>query len=112
MKGTIMPVEKFDRLLDKEFSQSLENPKLDRLELDVMRRITAIKNDQTISWYDKMFASFLIPQFQTTSIIFALFLGIGASPFMPNDVVSNKLTLEEFSYNSPHLSLNLNKELK
>tara|TARA_R110000868_G_scaffold411035_1_gene701464 strand:- start:38257 stop:38583 length:327 start_codon:yes stop_codon:yes gene_type:complete len=108
-----MPVEKFDQLLDKEFSQSPENPKLDSLELDVMRRITAIKNDQTISWYDKMFASFLIPQFQAASVVLALFLGIGTSPFMPNDsVVPNKLTLEEFSYNSPHLSLNLNKELK
>ena len=92
----------FDALLSCYFKQPQKAIKnLDHLEQDVMGKIDALRlDDEPTLWVGL--------QFQAASVVIALFVGVSSSVM---NVDNKAIQIEEFSPNSPHLSLNLDRYL-
>lgn len=92
----------FDTLLRGYFAQPQSGIKgLDHLERDVMAKINMMNlNKESALWIGF--------QYQAASVVIALVIGVGSSVMNINN---DAITMEEFSPNSTHLSLNLDRYL-
>lgn len=71
------------KLLETHFKSSRSGNRLNRLESDVWQKINAIQIDKSLSWQEKMFLAFGVPEFRFASVTIALLLGLGMGIIMP-----------------------------
>lgn len=97
-----------DKLLAMHFKSLPSDKKLGRLESDVWQKINAIQTDKALSWQEKMFLAFGVPEFRFASVTLALLLGLGMGVIMPfeqNNVMSprQEMGLHVFAANVEYL---------
>ncbi len=102
-----------DKLLAIHFKSFPSGQKLARLENDVWQKIQAIKEDKSLSWQEKMFMAFSVPQFRMASVTLAVVVGLGVSVLIPEQQqsrsMSQELGLHVFASNAPYLPSTLFK---
>jgi len=105
-----------NKILDIILRNKYNRMDLDNLENDVLSKLSAIKKDQELSWYEKIIISFSAPQFRIASISIAIILGAIASPFFSIETSTypdkNILVKNIFSSNSTYLPINLIERTK
>ena len=98
--------KELSRLLSISIEKRTQVGALRNVEHNVWSKIHAIKQDENVSWYDKMLQAMSVWQFQVSSVAFSLIFGlvVGMS-ISPSTYDSNKanMDLQSFSSNSPYL---------
>lgn len=96
-----------DKLIAVYFKSGNANNNLSTLERDVWQKIHARNAEKSLSWQEKMFMAFSVPEFRFASITLALMFGLAVSAVMPltspPKSVSQEMGLHVFASNAPYL---------
>ena len=101
-----------DKLIFMHFRSAVSSRNLENLESDVWQKIQAIKEDQNLSWQEKMFMAFGVKEFRMASIAMALLLGLSMGGVMPQEQptissASREIGLHVFAANVEYLPSNI-----
>ncbi len=93
-----------DKLVLLHFKSAASSRNLANLESNVWNKIHAIQADKALSWQEKMFLAFGVPQFRFASITLALLMGLGMGSIMSQgQPTSKEMGLHVFASNVEYL---------
>lgn len=107
-----MNEQKSKDLLNVYVLHKPDSAKLNRLENEVWRKISAIKAGQQENWLNKFLASVFVPQYRFATVALALIIGLTVGGLtktnLPADEVnlSEMLDLQVFKVQDGHLPSN------